>query len=55
VFGVDDTTGFILPHWADSEMKRKALENAYLELIPDELPKWEKDGVLLSWLNNLCD
>jgi integrase/recombinase XerD len=40
---------------ADSEMKRKALENAYLELIPDELPKWEKDGALLSWLNNLCD
>jgi len=39
---------------ADSEMKRKALENAYLDLIPDELPKWEKDGVLLSWLNNLC-
>jgi site-specific recombinase XerD len=40
---------------ADSEMKRKALENAYLDLIPDELPKWEKDGALLSWLNNLCN
>jgi integrase/recombinase XerD len=39
---------------ADSEMKRKALENTYIDLIPDELPKWEKDGVLLSWLNNLC-
>lgn len=40
---------------ADSEMKRKALENAYLDLMPDELPKWEKDGALLSWLNNLCN
>jgi len=40
---------------ADSEMKRKALENAYLDLIPNEFPKWENDGVLLKWLDNLCD
>jgi integrase/recombinase XerD len=39
---------------ADSEMKRKALENAYVDLIKVELPKWEKDGDLLRWLNNLC-
>lgn len=40
---------------ADSEMKRKAIENAYVELMPDALPKWEKDGDLMNWLNSLCD
>lgn len=39
---------------ADSEMKRKALENAYVDLIKVELPKWEKDDDLLRWLNELC-
>jgi hypothetical protein len=40
---------------ADSETKRKALENTYIDLVPDGLPKWEKDGDLMNWLNNLCD
>jgi site-specific recombinase XerD len=39
---------------ADSEMKRKALENAYLELDTGELPSWENDGDLMNWLQNLC-
>ena len=40
---------------ADSEMKRKAIENAYPDLVPDGLPKWEEDGDLMRWLNSLCD
>jgi site-specific recombinase XerD len=39
---------------ADSEMKRKALEGAYLELDIGEIPTWEKDGEMMSWLQNLC-
>jgi hypothetical protein len=38
----------------DSEMKRKALESAYLDLETGELPSWDKDGDLMSWLQNLC-
>lgn len=40
---------------ADSEMKRKAIENAYPDLVPDGLPKWEEDGDLMRWLNSLCE
>jgi hypothetical protein len=39
---------------ADSEMKRKALESAYLELDIGEMPSWEKDGEMMNWLQNLC-
>jgi site-specific recombinase XerD len=39
---------------ADSEMKRKALESAYLDLETGEMPSWDKDGELMSWLQNLC-
>lgn len=39
---------------ADSEMKRKALENAYVDLGTEELPKWEEDGELMRWLDSLC-
>ena len=39
---------------ADSEMKRKALENAYLELETGDMPSWEKDGELMNWLQKLC-
>jgi integrase/recombinase XerD len=39
---------------ADSEMKRKAIENAYVDLVPDEIPRWEEDGDLMQWLSNFC-
>ena len=39
---------------ANNEMKRKALEEAYLELDTGNLPSWEKDGELMNWLQNLC-
>ena len=38
---------------ADTEMKRKALEGAYPEIINEALPHWTKDGNLLSWLGSL--
>ena len=33
---------------ADTEMKRKALEKAYPEMVVTNLPHWEKDENLLS-------
>jgi len=38
---------------ADSETKRKAIENAYPDLIDSNLPDWSKDQALLSWLSGL--
>lgn len=38
----------------DSEMKRKAIEKAYVNLVPEIVPKWEEDGHLMKWLNSLC-
>lgn len=38
---------------ADTEMKRKAIEKAYPDLIDSNLPDWNKDQELLSWLSNL--
>jgi len=38
---------------ADTEMKRKAIEKAYPEIIGNKLPHWTKDGNLLSWLSTL--
>jgi len=39
---------------ADSEMKRKAIENAYVDLVPNEIPRWEEDGELMQWLSAFC-
>jgi len=38
---------------ADTEVKRKAIENAYPDLIESNLPDWSKDQALLSWLTEL--
>lgn len=37
----------------DSRMKRKALENAYPDIIVDELPEWQQNTGLLQWLQDL--
>jgi integrase/recombinase XerD len=37
----------------DTETKRKAIENAYPDLIDGNLPDWSKDQVLLTWLSEL--
>ncbi len=38
---------------ADTETKRKAVENLYPDLIESNLPDWSKDHELLSWLSEL--
>ena len=38
---------------ADTELKRKALENAYPDMILSNLPPWTQDEDLLAWLINL--
>jgi integrase/recombinase XerD len=38
---------------ADTELKRKALEQAYPNMISTDLPQWNKDNDLLDWLTNL--
>jgi integrase/recombinase XerD len=40
---------------ADSEMKRIAIEKAYVDLVPETVPTWEEDGDLMKWLNSLCN
>lgn len=37
----------------DTETKRKAIENAYPDLIQTDLPNWNKDNDLMEWLNTL--
>ena len=38
---------------ASTEAKRKALEAAYTEIVTDDLPEWNQDPGLLSWLARL--
>jgi integrase len=38
---------------ADSELKRKALENAYPDLVESNLPDWSEDCDLVAWLSGL--
>jgi integrase/recombinase XerD len=38
---------------ADTELKRKALEHAYPNMISEGLPQWNKDEDLISWLTSL--
>jgi len=37
----------------DSEMKRKALEKASLNIVNHEMPSWQRDRTLLGWLKEL--
>ena len=53
LFGhVDIATTEIIAR-ADTEMKRKVLQNAYPEMVAANLPHWEKDETLLAWLASL--
>jgi len=38
---------------ADTEVKRKALENAYPDLVDSDLPDWNNNPDLMSWLSSL--
>ena len=48
----DVSTTEIYPR-ADTETKRKAIENAYQPLTPDVLPDWTQDTPLVGWLDSL--
>jgi len=37
----------------DTELKRKAIENAYPDLVNSHFPDWSQDDNLLSWLSSL--
>ena len=37
----------------DTELKRKALEKAYPDMVVTDLPLWNQDDGLLAWLSNL--
>ena len=36
----------------NTETKRKAIENVYPDIIDSNLPDWNKEYQLLSWLSN---
>lgn len=38
---------------ADTELKRKALENAYPDLVDSNLPDWNENSDLMTWLSDL--
>lgn len=38
---------------ADVELKRKALENAYPDLVDSNLPDWSESSDLMEWLTEL--
>ncbi|GGK09653.1 putative integrase/recombinase y4rC [Lentibacillus kapialis] len=38
---------------ADTELKRKALEETYPNVVSSDLPQWSEDEDLLAWLNSL--
>jgi integrase/recombinase XerD len=38
---------------ADTELKRKALEKVYPDMISTNLPHWSQDEDLLTWLTSL--
>ena len=39
---------------ANSEMKRKALESAYKDLVSGDIKNWKEDPGLLKWLQDFC-
>jgi integrase/recombinase XerD len=39
---------------ANPEMRRAALEKAYVNIVEDDIPAWSKDSNLLDWLQELC-
>jgi len=38
----------------NTETKRKALESAYAEVLTQDIPLWQEDTDLLSWLEDFC-
>lgn len=38
----------------NDEIKRKAMEEAYIDLNMQEFPSWQEDAKLMDWLTDLC-
>lgn len=38
----------------NNDIKRKAIESAYIDLNTPEYPSWDDDANLIDWLTNLC-
>jgi integrase/recombinase XerD len=38
----------------DTELKRKALEAAYPQVVTQDAPAWEENTDILKWLQELC-
>ena len=43
-----------IPLKFDTELKRKALEAAYPQVVSQDVPAWEENTDILLWLQNLC-
>jgi len=39
---------------AETQLKRNALENAYPQIITQDIPLWTENTELLQWLENFC-
>ena len=39
---------------ANTDTKRKALEAAYIDIVTEDIPVWNEDKDLLSWLQDFC-
>ena len=39
---------------ADAKLKREAIEAASKEIVPKEVPQWDNNISLKSWLKDLC-
>ena len=38
----------------NDEIKRKAIEEAYIDLNTQVFPSWQEDAKLMDWLTDLC-
>ncbi|MGL5086539.1 MAG: tyrosine-type recombinase/integrase, partial [Clostridium sp.] len=38
----------------NNDIKRKAIESAYIDLNTPEYPSWDEDANLIDWLTNIC-
>ena len=54
LLGHEDITTTEIYAKVNSEVKRRALESAYMEVVTQDIPDWTEDTDLLSWLNDFC-
>ena len=39
---------------ANTELKKRALESAYTEVVTQDIPVWDENTDLLNWLQDFC-